>query len=129
MVSPILANLFLDELDETLLARGYLLVRYADDFVILTKTPAQAQQALEEAADVLARLHLAVDAEDSGLSDFHTGFKFLGLIFLKDSILAPFDRPPRERRVLYMPPPFDLSGYLAARPSIPLQNEQALTEN
>jgi hypothetical protein len=30
-------------------------------------------------------------------------------------ILAPFDRPKRERKVLYMPPPFDLEGYLAAR--------------
>jgi len=115
VISPLLANLFLDELDEALLARGYQVVRYADDFIVLTKTPQAAQTALRDIGDILARLHLAVDAEDSGLGNFEQGFKYLGLIFLKDSILAPFDRPRKAKRVLFMPPPFDLAGYLAAR--------------
>jgi hypothetical protein len=119
VVSPLLANLFLDELDEALISRGYQMVRYADDFVVLTKTPEKARNALADAADILARLHLAIDAEDSGLADFEHGFKFLGLIFLQDSILAPFDRPPRERRVLYFPPPFDLQAYLARKRANP----------
>lgn len=115
VISPLLANLFLDELDEALLARSYQVVRYADDFIVLTKTPQAAQTALREAGEILARLHLAVDAEDSGLGDFEQGFKYLGLIFLKDSILAPFDRPRKEKRVLYYPPPFDLKSYLARK--------------
>jgi retron-type reverse transcriptase len=32
-ISPILANLFLDELDEELLRKGYKYIRYADDYV------------------------------------------------------------------------------------------------
>jgi len=102
---------------ESLLAQGYRLVRYADDFVILAKTRPQAVAALEATEEVLARLHLALDIKDTAVTDFDQGFKFLGLIFLKDSILVPFDRPRRERRVLYFPPPFDLKGYLARKAS------------
>ena len=119
VISPLLANLFLDELDETLLVRGYKLVRYADDFVILTKTRPEAEAALELTEEVLTRLHLALDNPDTVITDFDKGFKFLGLFFLKDAIFAPFDRPKRGKRVLYMPPPFDLAAYLAARKSSP----------
>jgi len=115
VVSPILANLFLDELDEALTVQGHRLVRYSDDFVVLAKTRPQAEAALEATEEVLTRLRLALDAEDTAVTDFDRGFKFLGLIFLKDSIFVPFDRPPRERRVLYFPPPFDLPGYLARK--------------
>jgi len=45
VISPILANLFLDEFDEALLKKGYKLVRYADDFVILCKTEPEAERA------------------------------------------------------------------------------------
>lgn len=91
VISPLLANLFLDEMDE----------------------------ALELTEEVLARLHLALDAEDTAITDFDQGFKFLGLVFLKDSIFMPFDRLRRERKVLYFPPPFDLPAYLANKPSKP----------
>lgn len=119
VVSPILANLFLDELDESLTAQGYRMVRYSDDFVVLAKTRPQAEAALEATEEVLARLRLALDAEDTAITDFEAGFKFLGLIFLKDSILAPFDRSKREKRVLYFPPPFDLKDYLARKKAGP----------
>lgn len=115
VVSPLLANLFLDELDESLTAQGFRLVRYSDDFVVLAKTRPQAEAALEATEAVLTRLHLTLDAEDTAITDFDQGFKFLGLIFLKDSIFVPFDRPRRERKVLYFPPPFDLKSYLASK--------------
>lgn len=119
VVSPVLANLFLDELDEAMLARGIQIVRYSDDFILLAKTREQAQRALEVTEEVLAELDLVLDAEDTQVTDFTTGFKYLGLIFLGDSILAPFDRPQREKKILYMPPPFDLQGYLAGKRSWP----------
>ncbi|MBI4768713.1 MAG: hypothetical protein HY787_29685, partial [Deltaproteobacteria bacterium] len=34
-ISPILANLFLDELDEAFLKQGYRIIRFSDDFVVL----------------------------------------------------------------------------------------------
>jgi group II intron reverse transcriptase/maturase len=112
VISPMLANLFLDELDETLLHHGYQLVRYSDDFIILVRTASEARKALELTEHVLSNLHLTLDAEDTEVTDFSKGFKYLGLIFLGDSILSPFDRPPREKRVLYMPPPFSMEAYL-----------------
>ncbi len=117
VISPVLANLFLDEFDEAILARGHKLVRYSDDFIVLAKSRTEAGNALSCIEEVLAHLCLALDPGDTHVTDFEKGFKYLGLLFVGGSIFAPFDRPPREKRVLYMPPPFDITGYLAARRS------------
>lgn len=113
-LSPLLANLFLDELDERMIAAGCQLVRYSDDFIALCRTPSEAREALELTAEVLKELGLALDDKDTRVTNFDRGFKYLGLVFMGDSILAPFDRPEREKRILYMPPPFDLDAYLLA---------------
>jgi hypothetical protein len=94
-------------------------VRYSDDFIVLAKTRSEAESALEFTEETLARLHLNLDEEDTGITDFGAGFKYLGLIFLGDSILSPFDRPKKIRQILYMPPPFDLKGYLAGKRAWP----------
>lgn len=119
VVSPTLANLFLDEFDEAIIARGHQLVRYSDDFIVLARTRSEAESALEFTEETLAHLHLNLDEEDTGITDFRTGFKYLGLIFLEDSILSPFDRPKKIKQILYMPPPFDLKGYLAGKRAWP----------
>ncbi len=119
VISPMLANLFLDDFDEALLGRGHKLVRYADDFIVLAKSRSQAEAALELTEDVLSQLRLELDEEDTHITDFSQGFKFLGLVFLKDSIFAPFDRKRNERKILYMPSEFDLKGYLAGKRSWP----------
>ena len=48
VISPLLANIYLHPLDETLFRLGYRMVRYADDFVILCQNAEQAQMALAE---------------------------------------------------------------------------------
>jgi group II intron reverse transcriptase/maturase len=58
VISPRLANLFLDDLDESLAAFGQTVVRYADDFLVLCKSPEEAAEALE-----LTELLLAAYAE------------------------------------------------------------------
>ena len=83
VVSPLLANLYLDPLDHAMAAAGSEMVRYADDFVILCRTADDAQQALAlvqrwtEAAGL--RLHPTkthlVDMQQPG------GFDFLGYHF------------------------------------------------
>ncbi|MBW1698622.1 MAG: RNA-directed DNA polymerase [Deltaproteobacteria bacterium] len=115
VVSPILANLFLDDFDEALSERGFKLVRYSDDFIILAKTRSEAEEALEVSERILAFHYLDFDEEDTKITEFEKGFKYLGLFFIKDSILVPFDRPQKEKKILYMPPPFDLERYLAGR--------------
>jgi RNA-directed DNA polymerase len=83
VVSPLLANIYLNELDWLLASQGMEMVRYADDFVVLSKTQAEAEKALElirqwmEAAEL--QLHplktKIVDATQKG------GFEFLGYHF------------------------------------------------
>lgn len=108
-VSPILANLFLDELDEELLNKGYKYIRYADDFVILCKRPEDAKKALQLSKQVLGRLLLTLDEEE--ITSFEQGFKYLGVYFVRSLIMTPFDRPKREHKVLFYLNPLDLEAY------------------
>lgn len=47
VISPLLANIFLDPLDHLLEAEGIAMVRYADDFVLLCPSEQEARRALE----------------------------------------------------------------------------------
>jgi len=113
VISPMLANLFLDELDEGLLSRGLKYVRFADDFVILCKSPEKAREALRVTDEILESLSLELDESD--IVNFDQGFKYLGVYFVRSMIFVPYDRPKRERKVIYIPPPMDLSSYLSNR--------------
>ena len=81
VVSPLLANIYLDELDWVLTKAGMQMVRYADDFVVLC--PSQAQRALELIGQWMQKAQLQlhpqktkrVDATQAG------GFEFLGYHF------------------------------------------------
>src|SRR5438132_738994 len=48
VISPLLANVYLDPLDQEMERRGRVMVRYADDFVILCRSEKEAQETLEE---------------------------------------------------------------------------------
>jgi group II intron reverse transcriptase/maturase len=112
-LSPILANLFLDELDEAMLARGFRFIRYADDFVILCRSREQAFECLACSKEALAGLSLRLDEED--VTSFSKGFRYLGVFFLNSLIMTPFQTPKRRRRILYYPPPMDLEAYRRGR--------------
>jgi group II intron reverse transcriptase/maturase len=109
-ISPILANLFLDELDEELLSNGYKYIRYADDYVILCKKEENAEKGLELSKQVLEKLLLKLDEEE--ITTFDQGFKYLGVIFLKSMVMKPFEVQKKNRKVLFYPKPFNLEVYL-----------------
>ena len=109
-ISPILANLFLDELDEELLRKGYKYIRYADDYVILCKKKEDAEKGLELSKQVLEKLLLELDEEE--ITTFDQGFKYLGVIFLKSMVMKPFEVQKKNRKVLFYPKPFNLDAYL-----------------
>ena len=109
-ISPILANLFLDELDEEFLKRDFRLIRYSDDFVILCKKPEEAKHALQLSKQVLEKLLLHLDEEQ--ITSFEQGFKFLGVFFIRSMIMTPFDRPKKERKILSYPKTLDMKKYL-----------------
>ncbi len=115
VVSPMLANLFLDELDENLALFGKTVVRYADNLLILCKSAAEAGEALELTEYLLAQLELRLNQEKTHTSSFEQGFKFLGATFLKDAIYLPFDPAKPEPSAPTLPPPLDLLTYLELR--------------
>jgi len=84
VISPLLANVYLDELDRVWTATcSHLgqLVRYADDFVILCRTRPQAEQALAQVRAILARLRLQLHPSKTRLVELglgKAGFEFLG---------------------------------------------------
>jgi RNA-directed DNA polymerase len=59
-ISPLLANIYLNDLDQLMAGQGWTMVRYADDFVILCRSAGDAQAALAEVErwTVHAGLHL-----------------------------------------------------------------------
>ena len=115
VVSPMLANLFLDELDESLALFGQTVVRYADDLLVLCKSRAEAETALELTDYLVAELELHLNREKTATTSFEQGFEFLGAVFLKDSVYLPFERRRPEPSTPSLPPPLDLWTYLELR--------------
>jgi RNA-directed DNA polymerase len=83
VVSPLLANLYLDPLDHLMAEAGYEMVRYADDFVVLCRSAAEAQQALAAVQRWTAAAGLRLHPEKTHLVDLQQpgGFDFLGYHF------------------------------------------------
>ena len=78
VISPLLANIVLNHLDWQLQERGYRFVRYADDFVVLTQTKAQAEEALAFIAQSLEKLGLSLSPDKTRITTFKGGYSFLG---------------------------------------------------
>jgi group II intron reverse transcriptase/maturase len=78
VISPLIANIVLNSFDGAVEAKGWRLVRYADDFIILTRSPEEAAEALEFAKEVLTGLKLSLHETKTRLTDFRGGFEFLG---------------------------------------------------
>jgi len=87
VISPMLANLYLDEFDEELLDQNYRLVRYADDFVVLCKSLEEARQAKEHARASLDDLGLELHPEKTDIRAFEAGFTYLGYLFCRSVVL------------------------------------------
>jgi group II intron reverse transcriptase/maturase len=78
VISPLLANITLNGLDWLLHEHGLRFVRYADDFVVLTTSAAQVQQAHDLVQRYLTSLGLTLSAEKTKTTRFRDGFAFLG---------------------------------------------------
>jgi len=84
VISPLLANVYLDDLDriwEATYSHLGRLVRYADDFVILCRTREQAEEALCRVREIMGLLRLELHPEKTRLVELglgNEGFEFLG---------------------------------------------------
>jgi RNA-directed DNA polymerase len=83
VLSPLLANVYLDPLDHQLAGNGYAMVRYADDFVVMCRSQAEAEQALEAIRAWMEAAGLTLHPEKTRIVDATQGggFDFLGYHF------------------------------------------------
>lgn len=82
VISPLLANIYLNELDWELEKEGIRFVRYADDFLLFAKTEESIKKAGEVAKRVIAELGLEVSMEKTKFVDFNNDdFDFMGFTF------------------------------------------------
>src|SRR5213075_1846882 len=83
VISPLLANLYLDPLDHQMERSGWEMVRYADDFVILCRTQAEAHAALAAVSAWVSEAGLTLHPEKTRVVDASVfgGFDFLGYHF------------------------------------------------
>lgn len=93
VISPLLSNIYLDGLDHLMAEAGYEMVRYADDFVVLCRSEAEAQQALERIREWTTHAGLQLHPTKTRLvnAEQRGGFDFLGYHFERSL------RWPREK--------------------------------
>lgn len=81
VISPLIANVYLDAFDQFMKGRGHRIVRYADDILILTRSKKAAEHAREQATRHLeGELKLTVNLEKTHLVHSNEGVKFLGVV-------------------------------------------------
>lgn len=84
VISPLLANIYLHDLDVHMIQRGYRMVRYADDFVILCSTEEEAKKALTEVKQWMVENGLSLHPNKTRIGNCvieGDGFEFLGYRF------------------------------------------------
>jgi CRISP-associated protein Cas1 len=111
-VSPLLANLFLDEFDEHVAALGAMLVRYGDDFLMLFRCEHEARHAITAARQAAEALQLELNGEKTRLVDTRQPFDFLGFHFERR---AAWEFSPRGEPALLE----EIGWHEARRPASP----------
>lgn len=83
VISPLLANVYLHPVDLLMAAAGFEMVRYADDFVIMCRSQAEAEAALETVRGLIEKRGLSLHPEKTRVVDAtqRGGFDFLGYHF------------------------------------------------
>lgn len=82
VLSPLLSNVYLNPLDHRMAAQGFAMVRYADDFVILCRSQAEAEAALTQLRQWCEAESLVLHPTKTQIVDVRTGgFDFLGYHF------------------------------------------------
>ena len=98
-ISPLMANIMLNELDKELEARGLDFVRYADDLIIMVGSRQAADRVMKSVTRFIEeKLGLKVNAEKSKV-DKPKGIKYLGFGFYFDSFTKVYKAKPHPKAV------------------------------
>jgi RNA-directed DNA polymerase len=104
VISPLLANIYLNDLDWQLANEGYELTRYADDIVIQCKSAEEAQRALELVQGWMDGASLTLHPEKTKIVDMRergASFDFLGYRFRRNTRgrINRLVRPKSEKKL------------------------------
>lgn len=81
VISPLLANIYLDNFDQYMRRKGHRITRYADDIVIFKGSKAGAENVLEVATEYLEkRLKLTVNQKKTHITSLMQGVPYLGVV-------------------------------------------------
>ena len=126
VISPLLANIYLDDLDHQMAKRGRAMVRYADDFVILCHTAEEATHALAEVQQWTANAGLTLHPIKTRIVDLNqpgAWFDFLGYRFKR------YDHRDGRLRILRLIRDKSLArAHDAIRAATPRNSGESLTE-
>ncbi len=103
-LSPILANFYLHEFDVRLRAAKIHLVRYADDFLVLARSPFELDEHRKTVEQALGDLQLSLSAEKTRTTTFDQYFRFLGAEIQGNNILLPFEKMKMPKAPCYVAP-------------------------
>lgn len=87
VISPLLCNIYLHELDVALSRERLQAVRYADDFVVMCRTGQERDDAFEKVSSTLTSIRLEINTDRTRLTSFEEGSTFLG-VSLFDAVLT-----------------------------------------
>jgi RNA-directed DNA polymerase len=135
VISPMLANIALTELDEMCREKSKdwatgqgstPLVKYADDFIIVCKSEAEAQWRKEKVSSRLReKVGLELSAEKTKITHISQGFDFLGFNIRKYHPKSPYMKP----KLLIKPAKENVTGYLRDMRQTIRAMRQATTED
>lgn len=91
VISPLLANIYLDRFDQAMMARDIRMVRYADDILVFARSPRQARRFEAMATRMLEEdLKLVVNKEKTHRTSVQAGVHFLGMvIYPRHTVIDP----------------------------------------
>ncbi len=117
VISPILANVYLDDFDEAIPGAGVQLVRYADDFLVLAKSQTQIIKTKDQVAELLETMGLSLHPQKTQIVNFDRGFRFLGSAFVGDLVVPVSKQSPNPLK----------KGASRENPASPLSKENPVS--
>jgi group II intron reverse transcriptase/maturase len=81
VISPLIANVYLDAFDQFMKSREHRIVRYADDILVFTRSKRAAENACKQAARYLeGELKLTINRQKTHVGHSSEGVNFLGVV-------------------------------------------------
>lgn len=82
VLSPLLANVYLHQIDQLMMAQGLAFLRYADDFVICCRRRREAEAAMQFSQTALKQWGLQLNPHKSRIVHLDQGMTWLGHFFV-----------------------------------------------